>query len=273
VHPIEWLRAVARSGAASPHDLAAEAAAALAALADEPHDLIPACRRLLDRHPAVGSLWWACARMVAAADPRAEADAIVRDLDAEQTGLSLTLDLPENATVAVIGWTDLADELAVRRGDLRILAVVDDTRGAGGAGGRRSRWSLWEDADDDTDEVVVVPGAGLGAAVQASDVVLAEALAVGGERVVAVPGTLAAAATARHLAASEVWLAVGVGRRLPDPLLAALEQRVFGTADEAAEPWRADADRFDVGLVDRVVEPLAVPCPAPPELLRPTGRR
>jgi hypothetical protein len=272
VHPIEWLRAVARSGGASPHDLAGEAATALAALADEPHDVLPACRRLLDRHPSVGSLWWACARMVAAADPSAEADAIVRDLDAEQTGLSLTLDLPESATVTVVGWTELADELAVRRGDLRILAVVDD-HGAG-AGGRRSRWSLWEDGEsvDDSDEVVVVPRPGLGAAVRASDVVLVEALAVGAERVVAAAGTLAAAATARQLDAAEVWLSVGVGRRLPDSLLAALEDRVFGPYDER-EPWKAQADRLDAGLVHRVVEPLTIPCPAPPELLRPTGRR
>jgi hypothetical protein len=273
MHPIEWLRAVARSGVASPHDLAGEAAAALAALADEPHDLVPACRRLLDRHPSVATLWWTCARMVAAADPSAEADAIVRDLDAEQTGLSLTLDLPDGATVTVVGWTELADELAVRRGDLRILAVVDDT-GGGAGGGRRSRWSLWEDSDDSAqDEVVVVPGAGLGAAVRASDVVLAEALAVGADRVVAASGTLAAVATARQLGDTEVWLAVGVGRRLPNPLLGALEDRVFSAADEDREPWKAGVDRFTLGLVDRVVEPLAIPCPAPPELLRSTGRR
>lgn len=272
MHPIEWLRAVARSGGASAHDLAGEAATALAALGDEPHDMVPACRRLLDRHPTVGSLWWACARMVAAADPKAEAEAIVRDLDAEQTGLSLTIDLPESATVTVVGWTELADELAVRRGDLRILAVVDDAGGSGDVGGRRSRWSLWEDGAgvDDSDEVVVVPAGGLGAAVRASNVVLVEASAAGAERVVAAPGSLAAAATARQLGGAtgvEVWLSVGVGRRLPDNLLGALEARVFGPHD-GREPWKAGADRVDVSLVDRVVEPLSIPCPAPPELLR-----
>lgn len=273
MHPIEWLRAVARSGSATPHDLAGEAAAALAALADEPHDMVPACRRLLDRHPTVGSLWWACARMVAAADAAAEADAIVRDLDAEQTGLSLTLDLPENATVAVVGWTELADELAVRRGDLRILAVVADADSSGNA---RSRWSLWEDSDsaDDSDEVVVVPGSGLGAAVGASDIVLAESLAVGRDHFVAAPGTLAATSVARALGSAEVWLSVGVGRRLPDALFGALEERVFGAgSDHDDAPWRIEAERVATALVDRVVEPLSVPCPAPPELLRSTGRR
>ena len=70
VHPIERLRYVARAGWAAPAVLAAEAAWALADLAlhEEPA-VLPACRRLLDRHPGCGPLWWVAARILTAGDP------------------------------------------------------------------------------------------------------------------------------------------------------------------------------------------------------------
>jgi hypothetical protein len=75
VHPIEMLRAVARSRRGPPGELAAEAAWGLAALAEEePAALLPACRRLLERQPACGPLWWLCARLLVAGDPVEEAE-------------------------------------------------------------------------------------------------------------------------------------------------------------------------------------------------------
>ena len=75
VHPIEMLRAVARSRMAPPGKLAAEAAWGLGALAsEEPAAVLPACRRLLERQPGCGPLWWVCARILTAADPAREAD-------------------------------------------------------------------------------------------------------------------------------------------------------------------------------------------------------
>ena len=62
MHPIERLRYVARAGWAPPAVLAAEAAWALGDLAlHEETAVLPACRRLLDRHPGCGPLWWVAA--------------------------------------------------------------------------------------------------------------------------------------------------------------------------------------------------------------------
>jgi hypothetical protein len=287
VHPIEWLRAVARSGDVPQTELAGEAAAALSAMSDDPNGLLLSVRRLIDRHPTAGVLWWTCARLLSSNDVGREAAALRRDLDADQVGLSLALDLPDDATVTVIGWSGMADELAGRRGDVRILAVADDpaggrggSRGRGGPGGGRGNFGLGlrgaagrhgfdldlddDDLDDDEDSVVVVPAPGLGAAVVASDIVLVDVWAAGSSRFVAAPGTLAAVATAR-LTGTTVWLTLGVGRRLPDPLFAALHRRA---CSDEAEPWLAGVDSLDLAADDKVVEPLGVPCPCPPELLR-----
>jgi hypothetical protein len=75
VHPIEMLRHVARSRGGDPGELGAEAAWSLSALAmEDPAAVLPACRRLLERHPSCGPLWWVSARVLVAGDPVAEAE-------------------------------------------------------------------------------------------------------------------------------------------------------------------------------------------------------
>jgi hypothetical protein len=75
MHPIEMLRSVARSRGGAPADIGAEAAWCLAALAaDEPAAVLPACRRLLERHPGCGPLWWVSARVLTAGDEILEAE-------------------------------------------------------------------------------------------------------------------------------------------------------------------------------------------------------
>jgi hypothetical protein len=286
VHPIEWLRAVARSGDVPQTELAGEAAAALSALSDDPNGLLLATRRLIDRHPTAGVLWWTCARLLTAADVGREAGTVRSDLSSDQVGLSLALDLPDDATVTVVGWSGMADELAGRRGDLRILAVADDPAGGrggsrgrpggsrrgsfglgrGGFGGRHDFDLDLDDGDpvDDEDSVTIVPATGLGAAVVASDILLVDVWAAGSDRYVAAPGTLAAAATARP-AGTAIWLTLGVGRRLPDGLFGALHRRALG---DGRDPWLAGVDSLELGKDDKVVEPLEISCPCPPELLR-----
>jgi hypothetical protein len=214
-----------------------------------------------------------------------EAGAVRGDLSSDQVGLSLALDLPDDATVTVVGWSGMADELAGRRGDLRILAVADDP--AGGRGGSRGRSDIRRgsfglggrgvggrhdfdlDLDDgapldDEDSVVIVPATGLGAAVVASDILLVDVWAAGSARYVAAPGTLAAAATARQ-AGTAIWRTLGVGRRLPDALFGALHRRALA---DGTDPWEAGVDSLEPGPDDNVVEPLEIACPCPPELLR-----
>ena len=73
MHPIERLRYVARSSGAPQEVLVRETAGALAALGFDAAGLVTACRRILDRHPVSGPLWWLCARVLTSNDPNNEA--------------------------------------------------------------------------------------------------------------------------------------------------------------------------------------------------------
>ena len=65
MHPIEHLRYVARATGADPAVIAREAADALVEMARiQPAGLVPACRRLIERHVASGPVWWLSARML-----------------------------------------------------------------------------------------------------------------------------------------------------------------------------------------------------------------
>ena len=78
MHPIERLRLVARLPPDEPAAVARQAAGALLGCAD-PAELLVACRRLLDRQPAAGPLWWMASLAVTAADPEAAVrDALTR---------------------------------------------------------------------------------------------------------------------------------------------------------------------------------------------------
>jgi hypothetical protein len=126
VHPIERLRYVARAGWGAPDVLAAEAAWALSDLAvREGPAVLPACRRLLDRHPGCGPMWWVAARILTAGDPVAEGERCAEALECDQTDELLDEALPAGARV-------------VRRGGVSDVASADivvvqvDAFGAGG---------------------------------------------------------------------------------------------------------------------------------------------
>jgi hypothetical protein len=126
VHPIERLRYVARAGWAAPEVLAAEAAWALADLAEhEGPAVLPACRRLLDRHPGCGPMWWVAARIVTAGDPVAEGERCADALECDQTDELFDEAVPPDARI-------------VRRGGVSDVASADlvvvqvDALGAGG---------------------------------------------------------------------------------------------------------------------------------------------
>lgn len=126
MHAIERLRWVAGTRWAPAGDLAAEAAWALAELAEEePLAVLPACRRLLDRHPGCGPLWWVAASVLTAPDP-AEAAADCGDKLADDP----TEDRLDDAVPA--------GRRVVRRGSLsdvagaELVLVTVDAIGAGG---------------------------------------------------------------------------------------------------------------------------------------------
>jgi hypothetical protein len=113
VHPIERLRYVARAGWGAPDVLAAEAAWALADLAvREGPAVLPACRRLLDRHPGCGPMWWVAARILTAGDPVDEGERCGDALEADETDELLDEAVPAGARV-------------VRRGGVSDVASAD----------------------------------------------------------------------------------------------------------------------------------------------------
>jgi hypothetical protein len=243
--------------------LVRETAAALASLGFDPPGLVTACRRILDRHPLSGPLWWLSARVLTGNDPIAEAWNAADDITADDTGGLLAYALPDDAIVCVLGWPDVIGDALPRRGDIEVLVV--DTLGEGSGLVRRLLH-----ADVDASDV---PMAGLGAAVAEADLVLLEATAIGPSGFIGVSGSRAAAATARH-AGVPVWLVGGVGRLLPKRMWDALTGRL----DAMGEPWELDDELVPIDLVDRVATPAGlldvrdaltrIDCPIAPELFK-----
>jgi len=266
VHPIERLRFVARSQGAPAELLVEEAAVALGAFRDDPAGMVAACRRIIDRQLACGPLWWLCARILCGTDPMAEARAAVTDMEADPTARCLAAALPDDATLVVVGVPELTLAALARRGDVHPLVV---------------------DVDGAADEVVrhlerldvgaeAVPARSVAVAVDRADLVVIEASAAGPAAALVPSGARAAAAVA---ARSEVpvWLALGVGRLLPERMWDALVSRWAASVD----PFDAAEEELELRHVDRVAGPegpvlpdeavTAVDCPVAPELFRLAG--
>jgi len=267
VTPAERLRSIARRSGADDA-LAAEAADALAGFASEPAGLVVACRRVLAHHRAHGTLWWVCARILAAAEPAIAAREAVRVLEADPTARRLAAALPltdEDEVVAIVGWSDAVDEALEERFDLPAVAVrtagTDPTSAL-----RRRRVERSVPVVEPWDPVLARAAR-----------LLVPAAAIGPDRALVPVGTGAlldeSGSTARG-----VWLVGGAGRVLPARLFDAVVAAVRppGAADAG------DGSAFElVGFdrVDRIVGPRGVEppveaaargdCPVVPELLRP----
>ena len=265
MHPIERLRYVARATGADPSLLVREMAVALAGVvAVEPAGLVPACRRLIDRHLAIAPVWWLAARALTAGDAETEAWAAAAEMDADPTPAVLAGALPDDVTLSIVGWPELVAAALRRRGDLEVL--VADAAGEGMA--------LARQLNDRGAVAAVIPDSGVAAAVVVSDLVVLEATAAGPTGILATTGSHGAAAVAVRRGIP-VWAVAGVGRVLPGRLWDALLQRVDAAG---GEPWDRPVEFVAAELLTEVVGPggrraageaLAQPgCPAAPELLR-----
>jgi hypothetical protein len=262
VHPVERLRHVARATGAPQGLVATEAAWALASFAHDPQGLVTACRRMVSRQPGNAALVWLCARALTAGDPPGELRRAVTELESDRTPKELEHAIPADATVAVLGWTEVIGEVLARRGDVEVLVV--DVREEGSGLVRRLAGADME--------VVDVPASGLGAAVGAADLVLVEADAVAPGELLAPAGSHAAAAVA-HTSGVPVWVVAGVGRLLPVRMWEPVRAKVV-----SAEPWDDEAEVVPLRLVDAIVgpagpEPVDVAlrrtdCPIAPELFK-----
>jgi hypothetical protein len=248
VHPIERLRYVARASGAPADDIVQEAAASLAGFADDPASLVTACRRLLDRHPANGPVWWLCARVLTAPDPAEEAWRCLDEHQGDPTANELGHALPDGARVVVIGWPDRLTSALGRRGDLSVRVIDVEGDGPG----------LVRTLDRFDVPAADVEVTGLAAAVADSDLLVVDAAAIGPATVLAASGSWAAAAVARSEAVA-VWVVAGVGRVLPAGTWPAVVRRLGSTA---TAPWDHEHDHLPLTLVDQLVgiegpEPVA----------------
>src|SRR3954454_12116751 len=129
MHPIERLRYVARSHGGDQRLLVRETAGALRGLGLDPAGLVVACRRIVERHPTSGPLWWLCASLATSTDPFREAWSLADHIEDDPTANQLIELLPEDATVTVVGWPDFAGEALIRRGDLAALVIDSNDNG------------------------------------------------------------------------------------------------------------------------------------------------
>lgn len=249
--------------------LVRETAAALRGLRLDPAGIVTACRRIVERHPTSGPLWWLCSRLLTAPDPFELAWRLADEIEEDPTPTRLVRDMPEEVVACVVGWPDLVAEALGRRGDLAVLVVDTDGQGEGLARQlRRSEIDVCE-----------VGAGGAGTAAASADLVLIEALACTPTQALCAMGSRAVASSA-YCAEVPVWLVVGRGRRLPEPTW----ETVLARLADRGPAWEHDVEPVPLGLVSHVCSPdgvdaatsdrlatlLAPECPYAPELTRPS---
>lgn len=238
---------MARAGDVPARLLVDEAAGALTGFGADRLGLVTACRRIVQRHRASGALAYLAGSALVAAEPVAAIAAAATAVDDDPTGALVARHLPPDATMLVVGWPDEAPRSLARRGDVGVVTV--DVAGEGRA---------LADALQAADVVATaVPPERLGQAIAglaqlthgdpvagtvATGVVVIEALAAGPEQAAAVPGSLAAAATAAALGVP-VWLVVPHGRAQSAAMWSCYAAGIEG------------CDVVPLDLVDQVVRP------------------
>ena len=266
MHPIEHLRYVARAQGADPTSLVEETAHALGSLHFDPSGLVVACRRIVERHPFTGPLWWLCANVSTSAEPFEAVWELADEIRSDPTGAELAAVIPDEAMVVTIGDPDVIGSGLIRRGDISVVALD-----AGHTATSFVRRLERHDVD-----VEPVDAGVAGVVCHHADVVLIEAMAVDSGRAVVPVGssTIAASASAWGTA---VWLVAGVGRRLPTGYVDAMVAKVESLTEEC-DPWDLDVEVLPTSMFTHVVGPhgkvpmgppaIVAECPLASELLR-----
>ncbi len=263
MHPIERLRYVANATGADPATLVSETAMALADLRIEPAGLVLACRRIIERHPTVGPLWWLCARLLSSTDPFELGEQLAAEVANDPTSKHLANAIPPDSTLCIVGWSNAAMQAAVRHGDCRVLVI--DSHGDG-----QSAVNALERASVMAEYVPLESAAG---AIMSSDTVVVEALACGPDEILCVGGSHGVA-TIAYCASRPTWLIAPIGTRLPQLLWAAMKERTLC----GRELWEVSTDVVPLELFSTVIGPTGLSetgtvamipeCEPMPELLR-----
>lgn len=236
---------------------------ALASLRIDPANLVIACRRIVERHPEVGPVWWLCARLLTSDNPAEQAWALADEIDDDRAERQIALALPDEAVVLTIGWPEIGGSALMRRGDVKVLC----------ADSRHQASSFMQRLERHEIDCEPIPAEALALAASTADLVIIETIAASPSRVLAPVGSHVVAAVARSVR-TPVWLAAGVGRRLPVQYVDAIAERVL----VSSAVWDLELDDLPVdlvthvGSVDGVSGDVAVAlrsdCPFAPELLR-----
>ncbi len=236
---------------------------ALGSLRADHANLVIACRRIVERHPEAGPLWWMCARLLTSDDPSALAWELADHIDDDAAPRTIAAALPDDAAVLTIGWPEIGGAALVRRGDVRVLCA-DSRHEASGFMQRLERLDI---------ECEPIPAESLARAAAIADVAIVEAVAACPTRALAPVGSHVVAAVARSVD-TPVWLVTGVGRRLPSEYVDAIGERLVA----GHEAWDLDVDDLPIELVTHVAScdgvggdvaaALRPDCQIAPELLR-----
>ena len=263
MHPIEHLRYVARAGSGDPGGLAREAAIALGSLRADPANLVVASRRMIERHPDAGPMWWLCAQLLVSDDPSMLAWELADRLMDDPVGARLATALPPDATVVTVGYPPTIADALVERTDLRVWCADSEFRAS----------DLVRRLDRAEVTAAPITHDELAAAVTDADLVLVEAVAACDRRVLTSLGSQVLASTAAS-AETPVWLVAPTGTRIPHQYVGEVAHRAIPSDDG----WRASVDDLPVDLIDVVINAdgrstavavaLRPDCPFAPELLR-----
>lgn len=247
MHPIEHLRYLARAGNADAPDLVLETASALSGLVLDPASVVVTTRRIVERHPLCGPLWWLCAHVVTASEPYEALHHCVEQVHDDRTAEHLAAELAEGALVCVDGWSfDVAHALAIAGSTSGIeVCVVDGDNGA------NHMIRVLERLEIPSHLVNASHGA---IAAASADVVLLSAYATGSMSAWCSAGSLALASAA-YCAERPVLLSASVGTRLPDVLYAGIVKDLDRQISQRREvrAWHREASEVPFGLCKSIV--------------------
>ena len=274
MHPIEHLRYLARAGHVDAPDLVLETASALSGLVLDPASVVVTTRRIVERHPLCGPLWWLCAHVVTASEPYEVLRDCVDQVHDDRTAEHLAAEIPEGALVCVDGWSfDVAHALVIAGATSGIQVCVVD-----GDNGADHMVRVLERLEIPSHLVNASHGA---IAAANADLVLLSAYATGSMTAWCSAGSLALASAA-YCAERPVLLSASVGARLPDVLFAGIVQDLDRQISQRrkVQPWHREASEVPFGLCKAIVssdgvhevqtlppQGLSAQCPPAVELL------
>ncbi len=130
MHPIERLRWIARAEGESATTIATEAAWTLGELgAADPAAVLTASRRLVERHPGCGPLWWVCAHMLPSGDPYETAQTVtatlMSDTVPDRVADALRASFTSSDVLVATAPVDLVRQALARRGTYHLRLVAD----------------------------------------------------------------------------------------------------------------------------------------------------